>query len=205
MAISKIKNIIEEMRAAANDNGLDASALREKTNEQASELEAILKNEKANDRYYTIIAILALMFVAAFAFITDSYNDDLREDVTQKKEIITKFENAVRHDTISMYYDQDGKELTVRNLLDDNLKLMNKISHLEYKNELYEIHLQYIDSRYGIKIIHDKDKSYVEGKKVDSALLLLPVYRDRLSYDSIKKQWTVKRTIVKVGDKSYTE
>ncbi len=205
MAISKIKDIIEEMRAAANDNGLDASALREKTIEQASELEAILKNEKANDRYYILLAILSLMFTITFAFITASYNDDLREDVTQKKEIITKFENAVRHDTISMYYDQDGKELTVPSLLDDNLKLMNKISLLEYKNELYEIHLQYIDSRYGIKIIHDMDKSYVEGKKVDSALLLLPVYRDRLSYDSIKKQWTVKRTTVKVGDKSYTE
>ena len=189
MATRKISDIIEQLRAAANDNDMDVSALREKTNEQASELESILKKEKANENYIHIFVILMLLFMGAFALITYMNNDDLREDVTQKKDIITKYENAVIHDTIRTYVDENGKEITVPSLLDDNIKLMNKISEMEAKMSLYEFKLEYIKNRYGIRM----DRGKVESKEVDSAILLLPVYRDRLSYDSIKKQWSVIR------------
>lgn len=189
MATRKISDIIEQLRAAANDNDMDVSALREKTNEQASELESILKKEKANENYIHIFVILMLLFMGAFALITYMNNDDLREDVTQKKDIITKYENAVIHDTIRTYVDENGKEITVPSLLDDNIKLMNKISEMEAKMSLYEFKLKYIKNRYGIRM----DRGKVESKEVDSAILLLPVYRDRLSYDSIKKQWSVIR------------
>jgi len=137
------------------------------------------------------MVILALLFIGAFAIITYISNDDLRDDVTQKKDIITKFEQAVRHDTIHTYVDKDGKEITIPSLLDDNLKLMNKINDLEYKIEVYKMKLQDIDIRYGIKVVDDKNLFHLEAKKVDSALILLPVFRDKMTYDSIKSQWTI--------------
>lgn len=201
MATRKIKDIIADMRAAAKDDGKNFATLAEKTNERATELEAILAKEKADERFALIMAILALLFVGAFAFITYMSNDDLREDVTQKKEIITKYEESVKHDTVHTYIDKDGKEITVPGLLDDNLKLMNKISDLEYKIDLYKMKLQDIEIQYGIKVVDDRNLFHIEAKKVDSALILLPVFRDKMTYDSIKSRWTISIETEKINKK----
>ena len=191
MATRKISDIIADMRAAAADEGKDFATLAEETNKRAMELEAILAKERADNKFAFIAFTLSILFAIAFAYINDMYNDDLREDVSQKKEIITKYEQAVRHDTIHNYYDESGKEITVPILLDDNLKLMNKIHDLEFKLDQYEMKLQSIEAQYGIKVVNDKNLYHLEGRKVDSALLLLPVFRDKMTYDSIKKQWTI--------------
>lgn len=186
------------MKTAANDDGKDFATLAEKTNERATELEAILAKEKADDRFALVMAILALLFVGAFAIITYMSNDDLRDDVTQKKNIINKYEQAVRHDTVHIYYDHDGKEITIQSLLDDNMRLMNRVSALES-------YLRSIKDAYGIDIVKHKDGYHIEADKVDSAMLLLPVFRDRISHDSVKKQWIVTRKVIQVGDKTYPE
>ena len=201
MATRRIKDIIADMRAAATDERQDFNSLAEKTNERASELEAILKKEKINDIYALLFTSLMVLFLGVFAWITYMNNDDLREDVTQKRDIITKYQKAVIHDTIRTYVDENGKELTVPSLIDDNVKLMNKISELEVKISVYEFKLDYIKNRYGIRM----DRGKIESSEVDSAMLLLPMYRDRISYDSIKKQWSVSRKYVKVDDKTYPE
>jgi len=198
MATRKISDIIEDLRDSVKDDSLDVSAIREKTQERASELEAILKKEKSDERFFSVLLILVSLFVIAFAVITYLNNDDLRDDVTQKKGIISKFENAIKHDTIHVYYDQDGKEITIQSLLDDNMRLMNRVS-------AQESYLRSIKAAYGIDIVKNKDGYYIEADKVDSAMILLPVFRDRLSYDSVKKQWIVTRRVVQVGDKTYPE
>ena len=201
MATRKIRDIIADMRAAANDDGKDFAALAEKTNERAAELEAILAKEKADERFAFLMVMLALLFVGAFAIITYISNDDLRDDVTQKKEIITKYEESVKYDTVHTYIDKDGKEITVPSLLDDNLKLMNKISNLEYNIDLYKMKLQDIETLYGIKVVDDKSFFHLEAKKVDSALILLPVFRDKMAFDSTKNRWIIsietERTVKK--------
>ena len=189
------------MRAAAADDGKDFGTLAEKTIERAAELEAILAKERADNKFAAIAFTLSILFVLAFAFITDMYNDNLLEDVTQKKEIITKYEQATRHDTIHTYFDKDGKEITVPGLLDDNLKLMNKISDLEYKIDLYKMKLQDIEIQYGIKVVDDRNLFHIEAKKVDSALILLPVFRDKMTYDSIKSRWTISIETEKINKK----
>lgn len=191
MATRRISEIIEDLRTAAKDANLDISNLQKNTEERASELEAILAKEKSDTKFMAVIGFLAILFSAAAAIITSMSNDDLREDVTQKKEIITKYEESVRHDTVYKYRDQNGNEITVPILLDDNLKLMNKIHDLEFKLDQYEMKLQSIEAQYGIKVVNDKNLYHLEGRKVDSALLLLPVFRDKMTYDSIKKQWTI--------------
>ena len=201
MATRKIRDIIADMRAAANDDGKDFDTLAQKTNERAAELEAILAKEKADDKFAFIMVMLALLFVGAFAIITYMSNDDLREDVTQKKEIITKYEESVKYDTVHTYIDKDGKEITVPSLLDDNLKLMNKISDLENDIDLYKIKLQDIERHYGIKVVDDKSFFHLEAKKVDSAMILLPVFRDKMAFDSTKRRWTISIDTEKINRK----
>ena len=193
------------MRAAAADDGKDFATLAEETNKRAMELEAILAKERADNKFAAIAFTLTILFVLAFAFITNMYNDNLLEDVTQKKEIITKYEQAVRHDTIHTYYDESGKEITVSSLLDDNMRLMNKVSLLEMEISMYETKLDAIKQLYGIEFVKEKNEYRIEAKQADSAKQLLPVFRDRLKYDSIKKQWTVTRRSVQIGDKIYPE
>lgn len=205
MSTRKIKDIIADMRTSAADDGKDFSTLAGKTIEHASELEAILAKERADNKFAVIAFTLATLFVIAFAVITNMYNDDLIEDVSQKKDIINKYEQAVIHDTIYTYHDKDGKEITVSSLLDDNLRLMNKISMLETEISLYETKLEAIKNLYGIEFVKYNNEYRLEAKQADSAQLLLPVFRDRLKYDSIKGQWTVMRRVVKVGDKTYPE
>lgn len=205
MATRKIKDIIADMRAAAADDGKDFATLAEETNKRAMELEAILAKERADNKFAFIAFTLSILFAIAFAYITDMYNDNLLEDVTQKKEIITKYEQAVRHDTIHTYYDENGKEITVSSLLDDNMRLMNKVSLLEMEISMYETKLDEIKQLYGIEFVKERNEYRIEAKQADSAKLLLPVFRDRLKYDSIKKQWTVTRRSVQIGDKTYPE
>ena len=205
MATRKIKDIIADMRAAAADDGKDFATLAEETNKRAMELEAILAKVRADNKFAFIAFTLSILFAIAFAYITDMYDDNLLEDVTQKKEIITKYEQAVRHDTIHTYYDENGKEITVSSLLDDNMRLMNKVSLLEMEISMYETKLDAIKQLYGIEFVKEKNEYRIESKQADSAKLLLPVFRDRLKYDSIKKQWTVTRRSVQIGDKTYPE
>lgn len=201
MATRKIRDIIADMRAAANDDGKDFATLAEKTNERAAELEAILAKEKADEKFGLIMVMLVLLFVGAFAIITYISNDDLREDITQKKEIITKYEESVKYDTVHTYIDKDGKEITVPSLLEDNLKLMNKIGDLEYKIDLYKIKLQDIEMQYGIKVVDDKSFFHLEAKKVDSAMILLPVFRDKMAFDSTKNRWKISIETEKINRK----
>ena len=205
MATRKISDIIADMRAAAADEGKDFATLAEETNKRAMELEAILAKERADNKFAFIAFTLSILFAIAFAYITDMYNDNLLEDVTQKKEIITKYEQAVRHDTIHTYYDENGKEITVSGLLDDNMRLMNKVSLLEVEISMYETKLDAIKQLYGIEFVKERNEYRIEAKQADSAKRLLPVFRDRLKYDSIKKQWTVTRRSVQIGDKTYPE
>lgn len=191
METRKLSDIIEDLRSSVSDESLDVSMLREKIRNRVSELDAVLAKEKSDGLLFNIVLGMLMLFTVAFAIITYMNNDDLREDVTQKKEIITKYEKAVSRDTIHTYIDEDGKEITVPSLLDDNLKLMNKIHDLEFRLDLYEMKLRSIETQYGIKVVNDKNLYHLEGKKVDSALLLLPVFRDKMSYDSIKRQWTI--------------
>ena len=185
MATRKISEIIEDLRTAVKDDNMTISDLQKNTEERASELEAILAKEKSDAKFMAVIGFLAILFSVAVAIITSMSNDDLREDVTQKKEIITKYEESVRHDTVYKY--------------------MKKINDLEYQNSLNEIKLQSIESQYGIKVVGDKNLFHLEANRVDSALRLLPVFRDRVKYDSVKGQWSVTRRTVQIGDKSYPE
>ena len=205
MATRKISEIIEDLRTAVKDDNMTISDLQKNTEERASELEAILAKEKSDAKFMAVIGFLAILFSVAVAIITSMSNDDLREDVTQKKEIITKYEESVRHDTVYKYRDQNGNEITIPSLLEDNLNLMKKINDLEYQNSLNELKLQSIESQYGIKVVGDKNLFHLEANRVDSALRLLPVFRDRVKYDSVKGQWSVTRRTVQIGDKSYPE
>lgn len=65
-------------------------------------------------------------------------------------------------------------------LINENYQLLRKISVLENKMKL-------IKHEYGIKVIDDGKSYYLQANKVDSALMLLDVYRDKIHYDDKRR------------------
>lgn len=194
MAKRTFEQVVNDIKNALSQSNLNESELRDKVSEHTVELEDMLKKEKAESKFLGFILMLLTLFLVVFAFITYLDNEDLRDTVTEKKVIISKYENITRKDTMTTYSEKNGSELTVEKLLSENLELLKKVSDYEYKIYKYETYLDLIKRQYGITIIDENHSIRTKGEKVDSAMLLLAVYKDKLKYDSIKKHWYVTNT-----------
>lgn len=185
---------VKDIKDALSQSNLNDSELREKVSEHTAELEDMLKKEKSENKFYGLLFFLSLLFIIVFAFITYMDNEDLRNTITEKKDIITKYETITRNDTTIKYSDKEGRELTVSNLLNENLELLKIINNYEYKIHKYETYLDLIKRQYGITVIDENNSITTKGERVDSAFLLLNVYRDKLKFDPIKKHWYITNT-----------
>lgn len=61
---------------------------------------------------------------------------------------------------------------------------------------IYKGYSNIAKAKYGIVFLHTKDSNnytfYANSKQLDSALILLPYFRDRLKYDPEKKSWEIR-------------
>lgn len=110
----------------------------------------------------------------------------------------------------------DGKKITLddlvrmlneterekNKLLDSLSKMQNSLNftqkYMPYKDSanIYRAALGLIERQYNIgwEVRKEEERFVIklrDGKRVDSALLLLPHYRDKISYDSVTKSWGV--------------
>ena len=65
--------------------------------------------------------------------------------------------------------------------------------NMAYRNdyELAKLRLELILKNYPIELWQDSNMLYIKAPKLDSALMLLPYYRDNLKYDADKKTWNI--------------
>ena len=194
MAKRTFEQVVNDIKDALSLGDLNEMELRKKVSEHTDELENMLKKEKTEIKFYGFILLLVLFFIAVFSFITYMDNEDLRDTVSEKKEIINKYETITRKDTTITYSNKRERGLTVESLLNENLELLKKINDYEYRIYKYETYLDLIKRQYGISILDENHSIRAKGEKVDSAMLLLYVYRDKLRYDSIKKHWYITNT-----------
>ncbi len=64
-------------------------------------------------------------------------------------------------------------------------------SDINDKYEIVKLKYELICKYYPITVGQDGNRYYLDAPKIDSALLLLPYYRDKLSYDSVNKNWSI--------------
>ena len=204
MATRKIEDVVKDLKSTASDKDLDVSDIRDKVGKHAEELSAIIRKEESFQKWTLVISFLVLLFLVTYAIITDISADDLRNDVSTKKEIIKQYENGGLTDTVHTFVDSAGNEITVQSLLDDNMKLMQQLSHESYERRMKEIYLDVIKEQYDIRVYESNSQIHVEAARVDSALMLLGTYRDKLKYDEQKHQWTISRTDYKTSVKRDT-
>ena len=193
------KEIINDLRSFSSEKTELNPEEKEQLNKYADELDSISKDSK-----FSVILLFIFLVGSLFMWILNSIeNDDLTYDNQHKKSLIESYEKIIRFEDDSThsftYRTRDGLPLTYQDLMDENYELLNENSEmskqkliLEHENEKNKNYLDLIKRQYGIYVVERNNKVWVEGAKVDSALMLLNVYRDKLKYDPEKKEWWVR-------------
>lgn len=170
--------------------GIDVSRYQKRANELMEEFKSTTEKARKKTRIVAMISCIFCILIVAFAAIVNLSNLNLKRDVSDKNAIIEKYEQMVR--TLGVDKDRNSKlhktngSPDSNELINENYELLQKISDLENKMKL-------IKHEYGIKVIDDGKSYYLQANKVDSALMLLDVYRDKIHYDAKKKEWIVVR------------
>lgn len=193
------KEIINDLRSFSSEKTELNPEEKEQLKKYADELDSISKDSK-----FSVILLFIFLVGSMFMWILNSIeNDDLTYDNQHKKSLIESYEKIIRFEDDSThsftYRTRDGLPLTYQDLMDENYELLNENSEmskqkliLEHENEKNKNYLDLIKRQYGIYVVERNNKVWVEGAKVDSALMLLNVYRDKLKYDLEKKEWWVR-------------
>lgn len=121
---------------------------------------------------------------------------DLSQKHNKSSFSVKKDNSQVNYTLRSNSINIDSAKAIVNNTIDENNKIINslydEISELKLKLNMYEKAIK----KYGIEfnnVKREKDEiSYIiQAPQVDSALMLLPIYRKELKYDAKKKQWSI--------------
>lgn len=171
-------------------NGMDVTKCQERAKELMEELELLTKKAKKETRIVALISSIFCVLIVAFAAFVNMSNKNLKSDVNEKNAIIGKYEQMVSNlggvDNWKKKSHKADDEFSVNELVNENYQLLQRISDLENKMKL-------IKNEYGINVIDNGKSYYLQANKVDSALMLLNVYRDKIHYDNKKNEWIVVR------------
>ena len=97
-----------------------------------------------------------------------------------------KYELAMARDSIKYY-----------KIYSHEVDTLNKKLYKYYDSTfIYRGYSNIAKAKYGIVFLHTKDSNnytfYANSKQLDSALILLPYFRDRLKYDPEKETWEIR-------------
>lgn len=77
-------------------------------------------------------------------------------------------------------------------------KIGQVLSAYEDSAFIYRNYVKLVERRYGLKFYHEKNgntyKFLLKAERIDSALMLLPYFRDRLTYNAKKEYWEIETT-----------
>lgn len=94
--------------------------------------------------------------------------------------------------SISYRIDGDGKPISYRQLMAESDTMRNRISQLERRLYDCEFELKFLKDTYPIKIVRRGNRYHIEATQIDSALMLLNVYRDSIYFDKDNNYWIIK-------------
>lgn len=146
-------------------------------------MNTVMEKKNSNSLGWLLFIVTAVFSVTYF-LISNYHIDGLRKDIEQKDEIIQDYTRLVSEP--KMVSDMNGNKISVDSLVKENANLINDIS--EYKTRL-----DLIERNYDIHVENKNGLYKVKADKVDSALLLLNMFRDAISYDPRTRNWVVTR------------
>lgn len=94
-----------------------------------------------------------------------------------------------KKDTEKMLEFSQDKQATSQELINKNNELIKIIE----KNNILEAKLELVQKKYPIKFSIKDDYISIESKQLDSSMILLQYFRDRITYDSKNNVWKIKK------------
>lgn len=90
------------------------------------------------------------------------------------------------------YRIRNGQPITYKQLSCERDSLARKLKECLILNNSYRIQLDLVLKNYPIELKQNGDEYSVSAPKIDSALILLPYYRDVLKYDKHNQEWQIR-------------
>lgn len=169
-------------------------------------------------RWFILILLVALIISIGVAVLSNLYNtkvedfnleikDHRNDSIVRKildiKEIkigdttTTSYNYMTRGNQIITYkqlnIENDSLEKVINSLNQKIEKSKNKIDNLEDEITSAKDKLNLASSYYDIKFKENNKYVEIEGKKIDSALILLQAFRNKMHYDEKTKSWIIKK------------
>jgi len=190
--ISKITSDIKELILLDTESLNNEILLTRLNNLQ----ESIEENKKISKGSNITIIVLTLLIPLLFYFAIDSQRTtknvlktaSIQDSLLIEMSKLLDSSDSSHSTTMNQYGRLVGE---YGNVVDDYVKQRDDYYNQLNSIELYKDKLHLIDSIYNIRFRKVNKTDYLEGTKVDSALRLLPYYRNKLNYDKNKKRWVI--------------
>lgn len=189
----------------------ESIAKKELINDLIKDLDCRVKSEKQilqASNYTSIGSIVIGVVLAISLFYAEQTADILYKDINEKRNVI---EELKRSDSLFVefmsptidstdtkviysysYINLNGKVVTYPMLKQQNDSLQKIVFDLQHKRHIDSLKLHLAKRRYNIVFEENKNSISIRAPHIDSAMLLLPIYRDRISYDEHKQLWNIK-------------
>lgn len=115
--------------------------------------------------------------------------NDHDENVLKSLHRLYPYEVKTGDDGFTVYGPNYKEQLREANARRDSLERL--CTQYLYENRVQKAKMDLIMNRYPIVVKHDSNNVVVVSPTIDSALLLLPYYRDKLKYNAEKKTWSI--------------
>ena len=182
-----IDNIIQDLKSISTTDNIDKKLFDSSLENLQVFSQECKRESKEKNILYTIIIILMLGIVIVFNLLMN------RNSVLESK--INYFESQLKY----MEY-RDSSFVNLMGLKTDSIivfKTRNGIpityKQLGEENDSITTCLEVILKNYPIKIKTSDKYFWAISPQIDSALMLLPVFRDKIKYDEKEKVWSIRR------------
>lgn len=184
------KNIYTSLEALKKVVREEGSETTPQVSALISEIEMQLKmNAKERKGLYNLFLILVaiMIFIGSFAFYQKGENDIQAERINSLEQIDSIYETFMQpyDGSISYRVDREGKPISYRALIAESDSIQKRIWEIERKLYDCEFELKFIKDNYPIDVKRKGNTYSIDAAQIDSALMLLGVYRDRISFDPI--------------------
>ena len=158
-----------------------------------------LRKELSSERRGSIILLLLVILVSIIFNLTTLLTSPSSEEFDRNRYYLERADSILRKITgrsvmegFYFYSDSNDNILTYEQLYSTKDSLQTRIFELENALYMQQLESDMIKMQYPIRVIHKNNKYWVEAPQIDSAMMLLPVYRNRLEYDQKENVWQIK-------------
>lgn len=189
-----IDNIIQDLKSISATVNTDKESLDSSIENLEVLSQDCKKESKEKNFLYVIVLLLMLGIIIVFNLLMDR-NSVLESKINFVESQLKYMEYrdstfvnlmGLETDSIIVYRTRNGIPITYKQLSKENDSITQEIDSIVTC-------LKVILKNYPIKIRTSDNYLWAVSPQIDSALMLLPVFRDKIKYDEKKKVWSIRR------------